>query len=147
MKKNFITIADFTPAELVRPTGDLPAILGRLRSAGVRLAIVTADHRIETEEQLKILGITHLVDSLVCGDDDVPAKPAPDMLLTACRQLGIKPARTMVVGDTVSDLMMAHNAGAGLAVAVLTGIGTRTLLSQHADAVLQSIDGIHVGAS
>ena len=136
-----------TLAEFVRPLGDLPAILGRLRSAGVRLAIVTADHRVATEEQLQILGITHLVDSLVCGDDDIPAKPAPDMLLTVCRQLGIEPARTMVVGDTVADLMMARNAGAGLAVAVLTGVGTRTLLSQHADAVLQSIDGIHVGAS
>lgn len=134
-------------AELVRPTSDLPALFGRLGSAGLRLAIVTTDHRVETEEQLQILGIAHLVDGLVCGDDGIPTKPAPDMLLAVCRQLGIEPARTMVVGDTVADLLMARNAGAGSAVAVLTGAGTLALLSQHADAVLDSIDGIHVGAS
>lgn len=131
-------------AELVRPTGDLPALFGELRSAGVRSAVVTTDHRAETEEQLRILGITHLVDGLVCGDDGIPTKPAPDMLLTVCQRLGSEPARTMVVGDTVADMMMARNAGAGLAVAVLTGAGERTQLGRLADAVLRSIDGIRV---
>ncbi len=134
-------------AELVRPASDLPALLGRLASAGLRLAIVTTDHRIETEKQLQMLGITDLVDGLVCGDDGIPTKPAPDMLLAVCRQLGIEPARTVVVGDTEADLLMARNAGAGLAVAVLNGAGAQTSLSEHADAVLQSIDGIHIGAS
>lgn len=131
--------------ELVRPTGDLPAILGQLRSAGVRLAIITTDHRAETEQQLQMLGVTHLVDRLVCGDDGIVTKPAPDALLAVCRQFGCQPARAMVVGDTVADMMMARNAGAGLAVGVLTGADTETLLSRHADVVLQSIEGILVG--
>jgi HAD superfamily hydrolase (TIGR01509 family) len=136
-----------TMADLVRPIGDLPAILGRLKSAGLRLAIVTTDDRAETEEQLRILGIAHLVEALVCGDDNLPRKPAPDGLLDVCQRLGVEPARTMVVGDTVADLMMARNAGAGLAVAVLTGADTLPVLRQHADVVLKSVDGIRVGTS
>jgi len=96
-----------------------------LRSAGVRVAIITADRRFETEETLLILGIAHLVDLMVCGDDGVPAKPAPDALLAACERLGVAPAP-----------------GAGLGVAVLTGAGDQALLGAHADVVLPSIDEI-----
>jgi phosphoglycolate phosphatase-like HAD superfamily hydrolase len=108
------------------------------------VAIITTDHRAESEEQLEILGITHLLDSMVCGDDGIPTKPAPDALLATCQRLGCKPARTMVVGDTTADLLMARNAGAGLVVAVLTGAGTQASLSNYADVIVESITGIHV---
>jgi phosphoglycolate phosphatase len=84
------------------------------------------------------------LDHLVCGDDGIPVKPAPDMLLAACQHLGVRPERTAVVGDTMGDLLMGRRAGAGFRVAVLTGAGTRELLSPNADALLGSIDEISV---
>jgi phosphoglycolate phosphatase len=140
----FDTEADYPLASLLRPTGDVVGLLGKLRQVGVRVAVVTTDHRPETEETLETLGIAHLVDWAVCGDDGLPSKPAPDMLLAACERLGIEPARTAVVGDTLGDLLMARRAGAGLRVAVLSGAGDRDLLAEHADVVLDSIDGIAV---
>jgi phosphoglycolate phosphatase len=106
--------------------------------------VVTTDHRRETEETLRILEITHLVDHMVCGDDGFQSKPAPDMLLATCEQLGIAPVRCAVVGDTQGDLLMAQRAGAGLRVAVLTGAGDRAALQNEADAVLDSVDDITV---
>ena len=138
----FQTSADLPLATLIRPTGDVAGLMERLQGAGIRVAVVTTDHRAETDETLHILGITHLVDHMVCGDDGLPSKPAPDMLLAACEQLGVNPARTVVVGDTTGDLLMAQRAGAGLKVAVLTGAGQETLLRAHADVVLRSIDEI-----
>jgi phosphoglycolate phosphatase len=132
--------------DIVRPIGDVAGLLGRLRSAGVRVAVVTTDHRVETTETLEILGITGLVDQMVCGDDGVPTKPAPHMLQVVCHRLDIEPARTAVVGDTVADLRMAERAGAGLRVAVCTGVGDPSGLEAHADVVLESIQGIAVGA-
>ena len=116
----------------------------RLRGAGVRVAIVTTDHRTETENTLHILGVAHLVDHLVCGDDGIPSKPAPDMLLAVCARSGIAPARSAVVGDTVADLLMSSRADAGLKAAVLTGAGEPGQLRAHADVVLGSIDEIAV---
>ncbi len=136
------TAANLPLTDLICPIGDIAGLMKHLRSAGVRVAIITADRRFETEETLLILGIAHLVDLMVCGDDGVPAKPAPDALVAACERLGVAPARTIMVGDTVTDLLMARNAGAGLGVAVLTGTGDQALLGAHADVVLPSIDEI-----
>ena len=136
------TAADLPLADLIRPAGDVLGLLGKLQEAGVRVAVITTDHRAETEETLRIIEIVHLVDHLVCGDDGLPLKPAPDMLLTTCQRLGVEPARVAVVGDTVADLLMAQRAGAGLRAAVLTGAGDPSLLEAHADVVLRSIDEI-----
>jgi phosphoglycolate phosphatase len=132
-------------AGLVRPTGDVAGLFQRLRNSGVRVAVVTTDYRAPTEEALHLLGVAHLVDALVCDDDGLPSKPAPDLLLAACHAAGVEPARTAAVGDTLADLLMARRAGAGLRVAVLSGAGDVEQLSAEADVVLPSIDGITVG--
>jgi len=135
---------ELTLPDLLRPAGDVRGLFDRLQSVGALVAIVTTDHRAETGETMRIMGVEHLVDHLVCGDDGWPSKPAPDMLLAACEQLEIEPRRTIVVGDTQADLLMAERAGAGLRVAVLTGPGDPALMAAHADVVIQSIDDIAV---
>lgn len=135
-------IADLPLGERVRAAGDVAALLQRLQDVGVRVAVVTIDMRQATGEILRLLGIADRVDHLVCGDDRLPWKPAPDMLLAACKRLKVEPARTAVVGDTVADLEMARRAGAGLAVAVLSGTDHPSLLAAQADVVLCSIDEI-----
>jgi phosphoglycolate phosphatase len=140
----FDTEAEIPLASLIQPAGDLPSLFGALKVAGVPVAVVTTDHRRETEETLELLGIAGMVDYLLCGDDGVPAKPAPDMLMVTCEKMGVEPARTAVVGDTLGDLIMAERAGAGLRVGVLTGAGTREVLAPHADVVMESVDDIRV---
>lgn len=141
----FRRVAQEVPlAGLVHPTGNVAGLLARLRRAGVRVAVITTDDRAETEEGLRILGIEHLVDRVFCGDDGLPIKPAPDALLATCKVLEISPTRCALVGDTVADLVMGARAGAGLRVAVLTGVGDRDMLSAHADVVIESIDEIGV---
>jgi phosphoglycolate phosphatase len=131
-------------ASLVQPAGDVAGLLARLQSSEIQVAVVTTDLRADTEETLRLLDVDSLVDQVVCGDDGLPSKPAPDMLLAAGQRLGLDPARCAVVGDTLGDLWMAARAGAGLKVAVLTGAGEPALLATHADVVLGSIDEIRV---
>ena len=52
---------------------------------------------------------------------------------------GLKPAEIAMVGDNRHDLEMAKAGGAGLAVGVLSGTGTRESLAPLADVVLDSI--------
>jgi phosphoglycolate phosphatase len=133
------------PVGLARPLADLGVLFGRLRADGRRIAVATSDDRDPTERTLAALGLTGSIDATICADDGVAVKPAPDMVLHLCADLGIAPARTAVVGDAPADLGMARAAGAGLAIGVLTGVGGRADLDPLADVVLGSVGELVTG--
>lgn len=128
------------PVATVEPLADLPELLGTIRASGRQVAIATSDDREPTERTLATLGLTASVDALVCADDGVPVKPAPDMVLRLCESCAVAPARTLVVGDSPADLRMGRAAGAGLVVGVLTGVGARDDLAPLADRVIESVE-------
>jgi phosphoglycolate phosphatase len=130
------------PVALARPLADLPALLGALRARGMRIAIATTDDRAPTQATVEALGIAALVDALVCADDGLPLKPAPDAILALCHACGVAPAQTMMVGDTSADLRMGRAAGVGMTIGVLSGVGTAALLTPLADLVLPSVAGL-----
>ncbi len=125
------------PATQVRPLADLPALFGALRQQGARVAVATMDDREPTEATFAWLGVR--VDGLVCGDDGLPLKPAPDMVWEICRRVGVPPERSVVVGDAVADMEMGRAAGAGLVVGVLSGVSPSELLAPRADLVVGSV--------
>jgi phosphoglycolate phosphatase-like HAD superfamily hydrolase len=135
------------PVASARPVTDLRALFDRLRAGGCRIAVATTDDRDPTERTVAALDLADRIDATVCADDGIAVKPAPDMVLHLCATLGIEPARTAVVGDTVADLSMGRAAGAGLIVAVLTGVGGRTDLAPLADAVIASVAELEAGAA
>jgi phosphoglycolate phosphatase len=85
------------------------------------------------------LGIAELVDVIVGADDGVARKPAPDMVLLACRRTGVEPSRAAVVGDSVADLEMGRAAKAARVIGVLSGVSGRAELEPFADAVVNSV--------
>lgn len=126
------------PVATAQPVTDLPALFGRLRGQGLKLAVATTDDRGPTMATLEALGALKWLDKVLCADDGVPVKPAPDMVLEICREVGAAPKQTLVVGDSVHDMAMARAAGAR-AVGVLTGVTGREVLAQTAEAVLESV--------
>lgn len=126
------------PAALAHPLTDLSGLLWRLRAGGRRIAVATSDDRQPTERTIEALGLGDLIDAVVCADDDVASKPAPDPVLHVCRVVGVEPSRTAVVGDSPADMAMGRTAGAGLVVGVRTGIGADADLAD-ADVILDSI--------
>jgi len=134
-------LAAFDPTEIC-PRGDVAEVLRRLANANIRIAVVTSDDRLMTESTLEFLGVKDIVSSVVCGDDPIPNKPAPDALWLISSQLGIEPNRIMMVGDTKSDMQFAHNAGAAFCVAITPTIGGKSLQTVRADAIISSIDDL-----
>lgn len=126
------------------PIGDLAGLFDRLRDAGVRIAIATSDDRRPTEHTLRLLAVHERVDWLVCGDDPLPAKPAPEVLAHLATAAGIAPARILMVGDTGCDMRTGRNGGAGLCLGVLSGAGDAATLAGHADRVVDSVQAIRV---
>ena len=60
--------------------------------------------------------------------DDCPSKPHPAMVLECCSEAGVDPVDTIVIGDSVYDMMMAKSAGAK-AIGVSWGYGEAEALS------------------
>lgn len=127
------------PVSLARPLADLPRVFRTLVSRGTKCAVATSDDRGATIATLEALGIAPYVDALICADDGLPIKPAPDTVLHVCKALKIAPADTVVVGDAVADLEMGRAAAVGLVVGVLSGVSTREILSPHADLIIPTV--------
>merc|ERR1712025_1065102 len=94
-----------------------------LKSANIKIAVMTSDDRSSTLLHLKNLGISEYVESIVCGNDDIEKKPHPAGFIEICSQLGVHPSKAVMVGDTRADLLLARAAGAGLTIGVLSGTG------------------------
>lgn len=127
--------------DTLTPLGDLKKIFETLQTNGVKTAVCTADDRDGTMSALDRLGLTHMVDMIICGDDHISKpKPAPDNALNICKELNVCPTKTVVVGDTVADTGMGKSAGLGLIVGVKTGAGSNDTLTKESDIMLDSVD-------
>lgn len=132
--------------DLIEPVGDVRGTLERLQEAGITLAVATTDNRVPTEQTLSRLGLLPFFAALVCGDDGLPNKPAPDMALEVCQQVNIAPAQAAMVGDTIADMHMARHAGYGWAIGVTSGALSGEVLAAHADVVVPDVNAIQVVA-
>jgi phosphoglycolate phosphatase-like HAD superfamily hydrolase len=127
------------PVALAHPLADLGQLFEDLRARGARIAVATSDDRAPTEATLAGLGLDTLVDAIVCADDGLPVKPAPDAFLHLCALLGVDASRAAMIGDSPADVAMGRAAGARLVVGVLSGVGVREELAPFSDAILGSV--------
>ncbi|HVT36497.1 MAG TPA: phosphoglycolate phosphatase [Nevskiaceae bacterium] len=89
----------------------LDAQLRQFEEAGVRWGVVTNKPGWLTRPLLEDLQLAARAACAVSGDDVPKAKPAPDSLLLACRQLALTPADCIYVGDDARDIAAARAAG------------------------------------
>ncbi|MFO1220833.1 MAG: D-glycero-beta-D-manno-heptose 1,7-bisphosphate 7-phosphatase [Burkholderiaceae bacterium] len=137
-----------------------PQALARLAAGGWRLVVVTNqsgiargyygedDYRALTahmERELArhgvrldaVLHCPHLPDAAVAAYRRVCdcRKPAPGMLLEAAQRLSLDLARSVMVGDKLSDVQAGRAAGVGRCVLVRSGHGLSVADENSADAV------------
>ncbi|MEP6894896.1 MAG: HAD family hydrolase [Chloroflexota bacterium] len=132
------------PVMLAKPFTNTRELFRKLTEQKIQIAIATSDDRAPTQATVEALDIEEFITTMVCADDGIPAKPAPDVVLTICERMKLDPAKVMVVGDTTTDLKMARAAGAGLAVGVLSGVSSAKDLIPHADVLIKSVDELHM---
>jgi len=85
--------------------------LSALRERGVRLGCVTNKAARFTEPLLQSLGVAEAFGIVISGDSLPEKKPSPQPLLHAARHFGTPPARSLMVGDSISDVKAARAAG------------------------------------
>jgi len=75
------------------------------------MAIASGGHHELVDATLKALGITSLFDAVVCAEDYVHGKPAPDPFLKAAELLGVPAKDCVVFEDSPTGIAAAEAAG------------------------------------
>ena len=103
----------------VRPLPGAQELLAYLTEVGVPWAIATSGRLQSARLSLDLLGISDDVP-IITRDMVRHAKPDPDLFLAAAEKLGIPIGDSVVVGDSIWDLLAAQRARA-LGVGFLSG--------------------------
>ena len=91
-------------------------MLTELSQHGYFLAVATGKSRVGLNRAMNDVKLLSMFDATRCADETF-SKPHPAMLQELTRELGQDMKRTVMIGDTTHDLLMANNAGAaGIAV-------------------------------
>lgn len=90
-------------------TGVLP-LLAALKERQHLLAVATGKNREGLDEILRKQELHGVFDGSRTADETA-GKPHPRMLQELMVEFGVKPERTLMIGDTTHDLQMALNAG------------------------------------
>ncbi len=83
-----------------------------LAARGIPQAIATSSRRPTVERYMNGVGLLEHFSAIVCREDVVNAKPAPDPFLKAAALLGLEPGQCLVLEDSYHGIAGAHAAGA-----------------------------------
>lgn len=82
-----------------------------LKNKKLKLGLVTNTPKKQAYKLINHLKLKEYFDVVVGGDEVEHGKPDPDMILLACRILGVKPRDSIYVGDTNVDIIAGKKAG------------------------------------
>ena len=104
----------------VEPYEGSVKFIHQLRHQGFKIAVVTSSQNCEAV--LKATKLNSFFDVRVDGNtiraQHLAGKPAPDTFLAAAQQLGVAPARAVVVEDAISGVQAGSNGNFGLVIGV-----------------------------
>ena len=126
-------IQEITPSDMLPGALDL---LQEIRRAGLKSAIGSASKN--TCQVVEKLGIEPLIDAISDGYSVNNPKPAPDLFLHAAAQLGLPPAKCVVVEDATAGIQAAISGGFRS-----IGLGPTERVGA-ADLVFPSLEGVHL---
>lgn len=103
-------------------------ILERFKSAGYKVGIGSTKIRAHIDGIIEKFSLGDVIDSVV-GGDEAAAKPAPDIFLLAVERMEANLESTLVIGDTVNDILAARRAGLSV-ITIESEFGDRDSLAE-----------------
>lgn len=86
----------------------------KIRDKGIKTAIVTSKKPPLVKRGLEIIKMEDMFEVIVTPEDTEKTKPDPEPVLLGCKLLGVKPAESIYVGDSIFDMEAGQKAGTKL---------------------------------
>jgi HAD superfamily hydrolase (TIGR01509 family) len=134
-RQRWVQEADPLMAEVALLPGARELIVA-LKERGRRVVLASSGKPHHVERALDLLDVREIVDGWTTSEDVEATKPAPDLLQVALKKIG-EPvdAPSVVVGDSVYDVLAAKNAGMPSIVLRSGGFGDDELRTAGAAAI------------
>lgn len=129
----------------VKPLPDLSRFLQECTSAGIPLAVVTADDTEPAVRHLKWMDMDRHFAVIVGNNQVTRGKPDPEMILKACWSIGLNPSETAMIGDTDGDMIMGKAAGVAVTIGVNSAADHGGRHLRHADERISGYLGLKIG--
>ena len=124
------------------PYPGMPALLARLKAAGVRMAVFSNKADALCGGIIAHYFGTGRFDAVRGNRPGVPTKPDPTGLYALMTELGADPAATLFVGDSDVDILTGHNAHLPAMGALWGFRGRAELEAAGADYVVDTQDAL-----
>lgn len=110
LKEDFLQRYHAAPCTHSRLFEGLPELLDALEQRKIRWGIATNKPERFVQPIIRSLQLEQRASVVLCPEHVEQPKPAPDMLLLACEQLGIQPGEAIYLGDDQRDILAARAA-------------------------------------
>ena len=109
----FDRFLEYYNAHIADDSAPYPGVRETLALLGQQAGLGVVTNKVSrlTTRLLDALDLASPFEIVVCGDTLDVFKPAADPALHACEALGADPARTLFVGDSITDVQCARAAG------------------------------------
>lgn len=129
--------------ELIRSFPHVNETMEGLLSRGIKLGIVTTKIRPTTLKALEMFDLLKYMETIVTVNDVSQAKPHPEPVQTAVANLGVDPARTLMVGDSAVDIQSAKAAGVRVAAVAWSLKGEEMLRKYNPDYIIHDMKDLY----
>lgn len=122
-----------------RPYPGLIAALDRLSDAGMQLAVCTNKTEALARKLLDAMELSDRFAAITGGDTFNVRKPHGDHILCTIDKAGCRAANSVMIGDSINDILAAQNAGVPV-IAVPFGYSDKPVASFNPDIVIEHFD-------
>ena len=113
-------------------------LLAWLQEKGLKVALASSTSHKTVESHLQQAGFTGFFQAVIGGDMVEHSKPAPDIFLKACAELGVAPERAYAIEDSYNGIRAAH-AGHLLPIMVPDLLPANEEMQEKAEVVLPDL--------
>lgn len=123
------------------PFPNTKGTLDKIKEAGLKTAAITTRSQRTSVHTLELARIKDKIDVVISGEDRGKHKPHPEPLLKALKQLGVRPEKAIMVGDTDVDILAGKNAKTKT-IGVTYGFHGKRIVESNPDYVIDDIADI-----
>lgn len=128
----------------IKPVSGVHELLNQAQACSLKLGVVTSDNHGQAVKHLKALEIDSYFNSVVGHDQVERGKPYPDMVEKACRELSLRPERTIVIGDSDGDMILGKKSDTLASIGIVSEPTNTTNHLKNADHIIRNYKDVTI---